>query len=332
MKTNGRFSRPIASLVAGHALAVFLLAPALVPDHAQAQTPPSEQKIPTLNGHTFTTTTELLDPFVRTTFRTVLGVGTTSSYPSSSITIGDSTIVTLAGDLLYANLGFQYQQQIAPWLAMQFGTTILGRLGTGIKASLIEGVRASTTGGVGWLMRVLHTDKVYLSGELGVLNNSTTSMDPLGFINGVIEDDGVSDQNRLLTTTPTFLTTFGIRGAYGWTPLLGIIGFAQGFTGDSFDRNKTSETYGEGGLGVDLNLHQQIGAPLSLVIGYTLKNYPDIGDPNKEVVHTNVLQIAYLSPGGFLLSLDLTNQWVSRQQKKGNLHIVWPLLSLKYYF
>lgn len=323
-----------ALMVAALAVAVLVTAPALAESGAPASSPaPTQvQKIPVLNGHVFLTTASLPEPFLRTNFRNNLGVGVSEAYTTSALVVGDSTIATFGGDLYYASLGFKYQQAIKPWLAMDLKSDIKGRLGTGLKAALIDGMRASITGGAGVLVRVYETKKSYLSSYVGVTNASTTRMDPIGFVNGVIEDGGVTETNRLITETPTLQATADLRGAYGWSRNVGVMGFAGLSIGDSYDNEERTETYGALGLGVDFCLSDWLHAPLSLMLGYTMQNYPDVGEESKQAIQTGVVQLGYLSPGGFVLSMDLTNQWVSRESTNDTIYVIWPLLTMKYYF
>ena len=334
MRTSTRTGRLIALAAATMALGVLPPAPASAMDGTPTSVPCTVrlQAYPTLNGHAFMATTEIPDPFVRTTFRSTLGVGVASNYPHYSLVVAGREL-TASGDLLYANLGFEYQQAIKSWLAMNVQMDIYGRLGTGLRAALTEGVRASTTGQVGWLVRVLETDRLYLSSSLSVSSNSTTRMDPLGFINGVIVNGGeVTDSTKLVTTTPTLLTTAGVRGAYELSKVVGLVGFAQASAGDSYKLQERSATYAAAGVGADVDFHKWLHAPLSLAVGYRVENYPATGDESKALNHTNVVQFGYLSAGGFAISMDLTNEWLRKRPSSGPLHLVWPLLTMKYYF
>jgi hypothetical protein len=335
MATITRTGRVIILLAAALALGILLPIPASATEGAPPSSPSTDPppKFPTLNGHAFMTVRDIPDPFIRTNFRSTLGVGVSKNYQSSTLVIGGKEVITFGGDLVYANLGFRYQQAISPWLALQFGTDITGRLGTGLKAILIEGVRASSTGQASWLVRILQTDQLCLSGSLGVSNNSTTRMDPVGFVNDVVDSGGVTDSTqKLVSTTPTLLAMMGFHGAYGVSETVGLLGFVEGSAGDSYDRKSRNELYAAGGIAVDIALHRWLHAPLSLVAGYRMENYPETGDEKKALNYSNVAQVGYLSPGGLILSLDLTYKWLTNRETSKGLNVVWPVFTMKYYF
>jgi hypothetical protein len=291
------------------------------------------QSVPTLGKHAFMTTPDLEEQFVRTTFRSSLGVGTVTNYQPGILQVDENEVIIVDGAVHYANLEFEYSQAVNSWLAVYLKANVVGRLGTGLKAVLLEGVRSTATTNLGWLARIKQTDNFYLSGSLGMRNTSTTQMDPLRFINGVVEDGVVDDEDRLIQTTPSLTTVTSLRFAYGFSEILGLIGFAEVAGGDPTDRSNDSVINGAFGLGFDVSLQKWIHVPVSVLLGYRTSDAPHVGREGTRYNHDTILQLGYLSPGGFIIALDIRKEWYTNvRDKKHTNQVIWPLLTMRYYF
>ena len=86
--------------------------------NAQTVDTPAIKKIPTLNGHTFLSTSYLQSSFVATSLQADIGIGSTSTLKIPGIIIDDYEILSFEGKLLFVDLNVQYQQRFNPWLAL----------------------------------------------------------------------------------------------------------------------------------------------------------------------------------------------------------------------
>ena len=78
----------------------------------------TNKKVPTLNGHTFPSSSHFGSSFVNTNLQADLGFGLTSTIKIPGIIIEDYEIFSFEGQILFFNTNVTYQQRFTPWLAM----------------------------------------------------------------------------------------------------------------------------------------------------------------------------------------------------------------------
>ncbi len=81
-------------------------------------------------------------------------------------TIGDYEIAGREGRIQYVDMDINYQQRFTPWLSLFFSIKMAARLGTNMPTLLVDGVNKLSAGEIGWLVRIVETDKFYLSGSV----------------------------------------------------------------------------------------------------------------------------------------------------------------------
>jgi len=118
-----------------------------------------EWKAPHKNGHTFSAIGSVPDAFVRSYIRTGVGVSSTSDVDIPLGIVDGDTLFASRGSLVFANLGLEYSQTIKDWISFRAKLHVNGRLGTGTSALLTTGLSAATGFELGWLMRLLETDR-----------------------------------------------------------------------------------------------------------------------------------------------------------------------------
>jgi hypothetical protein len=293
-------------------LAGFVALSLMVPVAGSAE----ESRIPTLNGHQFTTNNLTGDPFVRTYIRNSLGLGKALDLFVPVVELGNNEIYGLKGDLINAILEFEFQQAVKDWIAFRTQVRVFGRLGTGTQSLLAQGVTANMGFDIGWMFRLAQGEKTALSGTINVWNNSLTAVDLLGFVDGILDDT-----NRpLVRKVPTTRGGGGLRYAWAASPLVGFNFLGETGVGESADRSPGDEWFYKFGAAVDFDLKKKTVLPFGVVLGYRLDSFPETGEElstaNKEIV----LRIAYTGTTDFLVSLDFTYSWIESGGRNHDYH------------
>ena len=235
LKSESRVWRWAGILTLGW-LVIFSLDSSATASGAEAE---SDIRIPTLNGHQFTPNGLTRDPFILTYIRNSLGIGKAVDLFVPVYENGGGEVYGLKGDLMNAILEFEYQQAVKDWVAFRAQVRIFGRLGTGTQSILSQGISANMGFEFGWMFKLAQGKKTALSGTIGVSNNSTTAVDLLGFVNGVIEGPNVP----LVKTVPVARGGVGLRYAWAATELTGFNFLGDVGLGESLDRSREDEWF-----------------------------------------------------------------------------------------
>ena len=101
---------------------------------------PDQEPRPVLGGHRFIWNPFTRSPYPRTMVRSHTGGGkfTNVEFVPAFELGEDITVEAVKGDLLFAELEFEYMHQIQPWLGMWGNVGALARLGTDTGALLAE--------------------------------------------------------------------------------------------------------------------------------------------------------------------------------------------------
>ncbi|MCD4732239.1 MAG: hypothetical protein K8R74_16665, partial [Bacteroidales bacterium] len=80
----------------------------------QSDSPIAERKVPTMNGHTFPSSSHFGSSFITTHLHADLGFGLTSTLKIPGIIIDDYEIFSFEGQILFFNTAVRYQQRFTP--------------------------------------------------------------------------------------------------------------------------------------------------------------------------------------------------------------------------
>ena len=252
---------------------VFLGFSTVVSD-AQAQESSNNR---TLNGHSFVDGRRVKDPFVATYFRSLTGYGRAIDLKVPVYNLQGAQIAALSGDILFFELGFEYQQRLAEWVAVRATYGGLARLGTNHVALIAEGVTATYGGSVGATFRLAERKRFIVSAIAEARSYSLFTITPLTFARGVAETGGIDSTTQLLDTGSNWRLIGGLRGAYAFGPSAGVTGLVEFgpasrfFEDASGSRNTSQLSLGAMGS-FDLNPQKNIPVGFSLSLLYQSEN------------------------------------------------------------
>ncbi len=319
MRHAMRFVRTSAFLLGALAVAAV---PALGQDSG------NEWKAPHKNGHTFSSTPAVPDAFVRSYFRNDLGVSQTFDVDIPLGIIGGDTLFASRGSLLFATLSVEFQQTIKEWIAFRAKFKVLGRLGTGTSALLSTGVSASTGFELGWLVRILETDRGYLSGTFDVKNTNFTTINIANFIQDIINGRDA----ELVRKTPSLRTGVGLRYTHAFSPLVGLVSFAETGYGESVDRVSDDEWYFRFGATVDFDFAAVNWLPIGIAAGYIQDSFPEGGADITDVTRSFLLRIGFTGRKDLALGLNLNYQTFPTRELDKNIKSTGATFDIRYYF
>ncbi len=315
------------------AVLAILIAVCLVPSAARAQgTPvgdPDDFKGPLLGGHVFSPVTVIPDPFIRTHLRLGLGMGTALGFEFPIGVIDGDTLTSARGDLLFALLDIEYQQEIKDWLAVRGRFRVLGRLGDGTQALLVTGITAATAFELGWLFKLKETRNTLLSLDAGVSNNNFTSVNVLKFVEDVIAGD---PNASLVRKSPSVRGFGGLRLAWALSDIFGFTGYGRAGYGESVsDISKNEWFFSFGGM-IDANLGARTAVPISFALGYSLDTFPEAGEIADGALSGVVFRVGYTGRDDLALGLTFSFESFPTTISDQRMKFSSTSVNLRYYF
>lgn len=287
-----------------------------------------EWKAPHKNGHTFSPIGGVPDAFVRSYIRNNIGMSQTADVDIPLGIIDGDTLFASRGALLFANLQIEYQQTIRDWIAFRAKFNVNGRLGTGTSALLSTGVSATTGFELGWLIRLLETDRGYMSLSFDVNNTSFTTINIADFVEDVIDGEDA----ELVKTTPSMRAGVGLRYTHAFSPLVGLISYFRTGYGESVDRVSEDEWFTEFGATVDFDLAGVGWVPIGLAVGYRQDSFPEGGADITDVVRAFLFRVGYTGREDLALGLNFTYSTFPSDQLEEKIKSMGLNLDIRYYF
>jgi hypothetical protein len=300
-------------------------------DSSSAGAPPS-RVVGTLGGHSFVPSAFVQDPFVRTYLRTGLGFGMTPNFSTPPVTVNGTTVEGVKGSLLFALMNLEYQHALRDWLAVRGHFKIIGRLADETRPLLAQGVTLYTGFELGWLFRLAASERIFLSASLEVSNSSFTDINLKRFIEGIIEDGGLSPGNSLVEATPTLQGGGGIYAAYAISELVGLTATARLHYGESADSAEVDSWDYLIGAAFDFNLLNQGGPPIGFVVGGRTASTLDVGGAASKSTQTFFGRIGYTGSRDFALGLDLAYELVPVRNLEEKQGFMSALVEIRLYF
>jgi len=287
-----------------------------------------EWKAPHKNGHTFSTTSSVPDAFVRSYIRNNLGISQTADVDIPLGIINGDTLFASRGGLMFANLELEYQQTIKDWIAFRAKFKVNGRLGTGTSALLTTGLSAATGFEIGWLMRLLETDRGYMSLSFDVKNTNFTTINISDFVEDIIGGEDA----ELVRNTPSMRAGMGLRYTHAFSPLVGLISFAETGYGESVDRDSEDEWFFRFGATVDFDLAAVNWLPIGLALGYMQDSFPEGGADITDAVRGFLFRIGYTGRENLALGLNFSYATFPTDQLDIKIKTTGLDFDIRYYF
>ena len=320
MRASRRLFRPSALVLAALALSSTAV--------LAQESGDREWKAPHKNGHTFSPVTGIPDAFVRSYIRNQIGASRTADVDIPLGIVGGDTLFASRGSLVFANLAIEYQQTIKEWIAFRGKLNVNGRLGTGTSALLSSGVSAATGFELGWLIRLLETDRGYMSLSFDVSNNSFTTINIADFVDDIIEGEDA----ELVRKTPSMRAGMGLRYTHAFSPLVGLVSYFETGYGESVDRVSDDEWFTQFGASVDFDLAGVGWVPIGLAVGYQQDSFPEGGSDITDVVRGVVFRVGYTGRKDLALGLNLLYSTFPSNQLEEKIKTSGVSIDLRYYF
>ncbi len=292
----------------------------------------SFQGVGSRGAHTFVPTTFIRDPFVRTYLRTGLGFGMTPALETPPVVIDGASVEGLKGSLLFALMAFDYQHAIRDWLAVRAALKVIGRLADETRPLLAQGVTLYGEFELGWLFRVMQSERTFLSASLEIRNSSVTDVYLQRFIEGIIDSGGISRGNHLVEVTPAMQGGGGLYMAYAFSDLAGLTANANLYYGESSDRSKGEAWSYLVRAAVDFNLSSTGGPPLGFVVGASTGSLLEVSGKGDATTQTIFGRIGYTGSREFALGLDLAYDLVPIRNAESKQGFMSAIIDIRLYF
>lgn len=295
-----------------------------------AQTEPEAPRVKTqvLNDHIFPSMSSFRSSFINTSLQANIGFGTTSKIKVPGITIDDHEILGFEGSLLFVNVNVRYQQRFTPWLALYFTFGMSGRLGTDMSTILVDGVNTLSGGDIGWLIRVMKTDKFNLSASANVKNLNGNFINLSKYIEDIIDNN---PNPQVIRRTPAMMVGVGVNGAYAFNSKYGLQFNTDFSYGESFERG-TSKFYFTGGIIGDVDFLPKNNVPIGLALGYVLSSAPEVIMNNSGMTNTFIGKVAYTGAKDYELGLQFNYYSLKIESLDTTPYVSKIILMLKFYF
>lgn len=297
-----------------------------------AENPGSGILVPTLGSHIFVLHSNFSNAFITNHIRNSIGVGGTSILSIPPIEVGGTEVEILLGSLLYAQLDFEYQHAVKEWLGVWFRFELTSRLGTETSTLISQGITLLSGFEIGWKARIWQNRSMLLTGTISVHNLNYTVIDMIGFVQRVIQDDGLDPSNTLVKFGPITAAGFGGKYAYGINDLFGVNASFDVLFGESVERQGTDEWYYQLGAVVDMNLVRRTNVPIGLALGYKLSTIPGPNPNAAGNTHSFLFRLAHTRSEDFSVGVDIIYSSTPVSDLIDRLDFTSASLSLGIYF
>lgn len=286
---------------------------------------------PMLADHRFTTTSAVRGPFISTYFRNSIAVGMApgSEIPVPVIKGEEFTFET--GDVMFSTLVLEYQQAVKDWMGFWVNFGLAGRLGTETSSLLSQGVTVTSGLRLGWLLRVMQTNDMALSGTVQVVNDAYTAVDLAGFVEGIV-DDGLTEDDELVYSSSLMIAKTGLSYAWAINRTTGLTASGSVGYGESPDRAAGSDWYFDAGAAVDFDLRREISVPIGLALGARSMSIPE-SDLNLGNSATALVgRVDYIGKHDLNIGLEVMSQWQDIRDSERTLRYTTAAMDFRYYF
>jgi len=287
----------------------------------------NDMYIPVLNEHKFAGSNLINNPFIKSSLDLEFGVATTQKL-NFPITIGDSVIFGLEGESIFAHGGFKYRQKIKDWLAFHTELAYKARLGTETGGLVFQGVNTMYSFNIGWMFRILQTNRSYLSGGFEIRNNEGAFMDIAGWIQDIID----RNPNASITKkVPALNAGMGGYFSHAFNDLWGFTVATNIGYGESLRRGKERWMY-RAGFSVDFDLSTRTNIPIGSSLSGLSSNMPELVWSEEGTLETISWKIAYTGSDDFIIGLVFYNSEVPFEKLDRKTSTLGTIIDLSFYF
>ncbi|UCC71476.1 MAG: hypothetical protein JSV86_13910 [Gemmatimonadota bacterium] len=273
----------LATTLLGGAVAclVLLASPPQASGQARTDAPVLAQGAPQrgsreLGGHAFIPSRVVGDPFITTHVRTATGFGIAFALKTPFIDVDGDTLGTLEGDVAFLQLGFEYRHAFNNWLALAAGVTTAARLGTNEQAMLAQGVSAVYGIKLEGLARIWGNERMILSAVARVSGSNLYGLTPFQFAQSIIDNGGLTEDNKLLVEFDGLSAAGGLRFAYAPVDWAGLTALVEAGSAEALGESDRDFLYVVGGA-VDFDLRSRTSVPLGLLLAVQHDEFSEQG-------------------------------------------------------
>jgi hypothetical protein len=311
---------------------IFLVAPIMAQTGSTTDISSTPITLPVLNNHRFVVNPYATSPFIKTYLRSSLGGGAALGLKVPIYVVDGEPLAGLRGDLTFLALEFEYQYAVNNWLAVFGNVGLVSRFGTEAQSLLAQGINASYGFELGWMFKLLETEKVVLSATANIWNQSGTVLNLYNFVQDIIDNGGLEPDNQLIYSRDYIQGGGGLRVAWAPSELIGVNGLAEFLFGEALDQKGTDIFYNIAGS-IDLDLNKVWSVPIGFAAGFTVNTFYSSSDSSVDDNTTTIfLRTSYTGRNDFLISLDMTWNRLPISNPKQTLNASTVLIGVEYYF
>lgn len=289
---------------------------------------PEPNNIPSLGGHRFIPNSKIASPFTNTHIGIRLGIASTDVFDNISLEIDGEEIIGLKGSLLFADLNFEYQQQIKNWIAVYFTFGVTARVGTELQSMLTQGINTVGSFKMGWVFKLIETEKLLFSGSLQINNYTTNFINVKKFLQDAINNQ---PEPSISENIPILNGNGGLRFAYGINSLMGFQIYGELGYGDSFDRGKSIANYSLGGT-YDFDFFTISKVPLGLSLFANMTSFPEIVQITGKQANSVGVKLSFTSAKHYNFGFELSRISVPVFDIDENVNSSAMFITSNYYF
>ncbi len=310
---------------------VLMVSPDLFGQGFQDSVLRTSKRLPIMNGLRFMSTELVPDPFINTNFYLNLGSGAALDLKSDVKNLQGEVIRTVSGDLTYISGKVQFQYAWNDWLALNAAFSGYGRLGSNAYTLLSSGVSYASGYTLAGKIRILQTNRSFLSGSVDYSSSDITLYSIYDYIREVYETGSVDSTMSLLTEEKIYNVFLNINYAYALTDYLGFTGIAGWGTGEIFQQAERGKVRLGASVQLDLLNLDFIHFPIGLLASVKYDSYSETGE-NVNNLFTYGFRISYTGHKDFDLGIESTYQSLKYNKMDQNIKSVLGEFKVLYYF
>jgi hypothetical protein len=306
---------------------------ALGTDQEEAETLiKADRKLHMLNGHRFTLSTFITDPFISSYVHTATGFGVALNTDITLYDFDGEPIATIKGDLAYMLLRLEYRQALNRWLSLWTHVEGMGRMGINPESIFSQGITGIFGFELGGLARLWQNERFLLSASASFRRSKFFGVDIHTFVQRIILEGGIAPDNKITSRVPANRYIAGLHFAYAPSATVGFMASAELGTTDSiFDREQNETILSLSGL-VSLDLKPGTNIPIGFNLGFDYSSYPEGSDDLVEDIREVLFKIAYTGRREFSVGLETVYMRAPLRLQDNMLSAFSGLLTLRYYF
>lgn len=284
--------------------------------------------IPTVAGHKYIGLGTMKSPFTGTSATLELGLGETGVFTTEGVPVGDSSIFSLNGELLFVNLRFGYKQRVKNWISFFVHADYAARLGNSVESIYVSGVNTIITIEPGVLFTILEKEKLALSGYFKITNTESSIVDVSGFVEDLIKGKKYAS---LTKDVPALNGGGGLTAMYAFNSSIAFHFDGQMVYGETLERKPPELQYFIGS-NVSVNFEKWFNVPLSLVTGGYANTLTNVFSTQGNLTSSFLFRLAYTGADNFTISIESYNGRTPIENTNQRVQLRGVSFSSKFYF